>query len=60
MKLALEIPEAVSAALERTALEHSLPLNIAAAEALRDWLMENGYLQFGTDLDGDSPVEGNA
>lgn len=47
-------------ALRRLAAEHGLSLEQAAALALREWLIQNGYLELEHELDEATETAGSA
>lgn len=47
-------------ALRRLASEHGLSLEQAASTALREWLIQYGYLELEHELDEDSETVGSA
>lgn len=47
-------------ALRRLAAEHGLSLERAAAVALREWFIQNGYLELEHELDEASETAGSA
>lgn len=59
MRITIDLPTAVSLALRRFAMEHDRSHEDAAAMALRDWLVGNGYLEQ-HELDEDTETMGEA
>ncbi|PWJ80596.1 hypothetical protein C7441_112138 [Pseudaminobacter salicylatoxidans] len=60
MKSSLELSTNERLALRRLANERGLSLDEAAAAALRDWLISNGYLELEHELAADAETAGNA
>lgn len=58
--LAIELDTAERIALRRLAAEHGLSLEQAAATVLREWLVQNGYLELDHELDEASETAGSA
>lgn len=58
--LSIPLETAERLALLRLAAEHGLSLEEAAAVALREWLIKNGYLELEHDLDEASETAGSA
>ncbi|MFU0503612.1 hypothetical protein [Pseudaminobacter sp. NGMCC 1.201702] len=54
----LETPERI--ALRRLAAEHGLSLERAASTVLREWLIENGYLELAHEFDEETETVGSA
>ncbi len=58
--LAVSVETAERLALRRLAAEHGLSLERAAAVALREWLIQNGYLELEHELDEATETTGSA
>ncbi|MGI6854383.1 hypothetical protein [Mesorhizobium sp. 1B3] len=61
VRLTIEIDDEVADAMDKMVADMNLdfPRELAAAAALRDWLIAVGYLQ-NDDLEEDTPPEGEA
>ena len=61
VRLTIDIDDEMAEALDKMIADMSFdfPRELAAAAALRDWLIAAGYLQH-DDLDEDTPPEGEA
>ncbi|RUM95166.1 hypothetical protein EET67_24770 [Pseudaminobacter arsenicus] len=56
----VQLETAERLALRRLASEHGLSLEQAASTALREWLIQNGYLELEHELDEESETVGSA
>jgi predicted AlkP superfamily phosphohydrolase/phosphomutase len=56
----VQLETAERLALRRVAAEHGLSLEQAATTVLREWLVENGYLELAHDLDEETATVGSA